>query len=106
MIPSQPHSLFVRDRTQINESAGTSIDHLRGEVQFLRDSKEYRIAIEKELETWVDTLMESQAVDRQTLKRAVSRAVQAVHAGKADLFDCRVSMLLLMIMIRWNTKGI
>lgn len=75
MLPSQPHSLFVRDRTQVSESAGTSIEHLRGEMQFLRESKEYRIAIEKELEVWVDMLMESEAVDRKTLKRAVSQVV-------------------------------
>ena len=72
MLPSQPHSLFVRDRTQASDPAGTSIDHLRGEMQFLRESKEYRLAIEKELEVWMDLLMESDAVDRAVLKRSVS----------------------------------
>jgi hypothetical protein len=72
MLPSQPHSLFVRDRTQASDPAGTSIDHLRDEMQFLRESKEYRLAIEKELEVWMELLMESDSVDRAVLKRSVS----------------------------------
>jgi hypothetical protein len=71
MLPSQPHSLFVRDRTQASDPAGTSIDHLRDEMQFLRESKEYRLAIEKELEVWMELLMESESVDEALLKRSV-----------------------------------
>jgi hypothetical protein len=72
MLPSQTHSLFVRDRTRTNDAAGTSTDHLRGEMQFLRETREYRTAIEKELEVWVDLLTETDSIDRETLKRAVS----------------------------------
>jgi hypothetical protein len=72
MLPSQPHSLFVRDSTQASDPAGTSIDHLRDEMQFLRESKEYRLAMEKELEVWIDLLMESESVGRALLKRSVS----------------------------------
>jgi hypothetical protein len=108
MLPSQPHSLFVRDRTQISDPAGTSIDHLRGEMQFLRESKEYRIAIEKELVVWMDLLMESKSVDRKTLKRSVSHwLLWCVHDDQADShpLDGRVSILPPTTMIRSSTSG-
>ena len=41
-------------------------------MQFLRETREYRTAIEKELEIWVDLLTETASIDRDTLKRAVS----------------------------------
>jgi hypothetical protein len=41
-------------------------------MQFLRETREYRTAIEKELEVWVDLLTETDSIDRETLKRAVS----------------------------------
>ena len=41
-------------------------------MQFLRETREYRTAIEKELEVWVDLLTETDSIDRDTLKRAVS----------------------------------
>jgi hypothetical protein len=48
-------------------------------MQFLRESKEYRLAIEKELEVWMDLLMESDAVDRAVLKRSVSHIRMRIH---------------------------
>jgi hypothetical protein len=71
MLSFQPHSLFVRDRVGSADVAESSMDHLRGEIQFLRESREYRTAIEKELEVWVDWLTESPSVDKKTLRRAV-----------------------------------
>jgi hypothetical protein len=73
MLSSHPHSLLVKDRTEKSGDPGPSTLSRSGQVQVLRDSREYKVAIEKELEAWMDVLMESDSVDRRTLKRAVSR---------------------------------
>jgi hypothetical protein len=95
MFPSQTHSLFVRDRTRSNDAAGTSTDHLRGELQFLGETREYRTAIEKELEVWADVLTETDSIDRYTLKRAVSVICSFEKSSeKADLPRCSPEPLL------------
>ena len=63
-------------------------------MQFLRETREYRTAIEKELEVWVDLLTETDSIDRETLKRAVSLGRTASKPSIPKLIDIAFSQSL------------
>jgi hypothetical protein len=66
-----PSSLQVQARSgNISTSAGRSVTATE-DAALLRESQQFRRDMEREVERWMDVLMESPSVDRRFLRRAV-----------------------------------
>lgn len=71
---SHPHSLFVHSKETHTQPYRASTSH-PADDNFHRRNVEHKKAMKKELDGWMDLLMESDRVERGVLKRAVSDSV-------------------------------